>query len=87
MAFVTARNALATNTAESIAQLTAGEYVHFHNVKDLKAGLVKMSSDVPNERCAELSSNVADSGIALAASRTQGSSAPGAEVEKRILDR
>jgi VWFA-related protein len=48
MAFVTARNALRTNTAESIAQLTGGEYVHFHNAKDLKAGLVKMSSDVPN---------------------------------------
>ena len=48
MAFVTARNSLRTNTAESIAQLTGGEYVHFHNAKDLKAGLVKMSSDVPN---------------------------------------
>jgi VWFA-related protein len=48
MAFVTARNALRTNTAESIAQLTGGEYFHFHNAKDLKAGLVKMSSDVPN---------------------------------------
>ena len=48
MAFVTARNALRTNTAESIAQLTGGEYFHFHNEKDLKAGLVKMSSDVPN---------------------------------------
>jgi hypothetical protein len=48
MAFVTARNALRTNTAESIAQLTGGEYLHFHNAKDLKAGLVKMSSDVPN---------------------------------------
>jgi VWFA-related protein len=48
MAFVTARNALRTNTAESIAQLTGGEYVHFKNAKDLKAGLVRMSSDVPN---------------------------------------
>ena len=48
MAFVTARNSLRTNTAESIAQLTGGEYFHFHNEKDLKAGLVKMSSDVPN---------------------------------------
>ncbi len=48
MAFVTARNSLRTNTAESIAQLTGGEYFHFHDVKDLKAGLVKMSSDVPN---------------------------------------
>ena len=48
LAFVAARNALRTNTAESIAQLTGGEYVHFHNAKDLKAGLVKMSSDVPN---------------------------------------
>jgi VWFA-related protein len=48
MAFVTARNSLRTNTAESIAQLTGGEYFHFHEAKDLKAGLVKMSSDVPN---------------------------------------
>jgi VWFA-related protein len=48
MAFVSARNALRTNTAESIAQLTGGEFFHFHNIKDLKAGLVSVSNDVPN---------------------------------------
>jgi VWFA-related protein len=48
MAFVSARNALRTNTAESIAQLTGGEFFHFHNIKDLKAGLVSASNDVPN---------------------------------------
>jgi hypothetical protein len=48
MALVSSRNALRTNTAASIAQLTGGEFFHFHNEKDLKAGLVAISSDVPN---------------------------------------
>ena len=48
MAFVSARNALRTNTAESIAQLTGGEFFHFRGPKDLKAGLVSASNDVPN---------------------------------------
>ena len=48
MAFVSSRNALRTNTAASIAQLTGGEFFHFHNAKDLKSGLVEISSDVPN---------------------------------------
>ncbi|HET6220120.1 MAG TPA: VWA domain-containing protein [Acidobacteriaceae bacterium] len=48
MAFVSSRNALRTNTSASIAQLTGGEFFHFHNAKDLKAGLVAISSDVPN---------------------------------------
>jgi VWFA-related protein len=48
MAFLAARSALHTNTTESIAQLTGGEYVHFKNTKDLKAGLFAVSNDVPN---------------------------------------
>jgi VWFA-related protein len=48
MAFLTARNALRTNTAQSIAQLTGGEFLHFHDAKDLKAGLIEVSNDVPN---------------------------------------
>jgi hypothetical protein len=48
MAFLAARNALRTNTTVSIAQLTGGEFFHFHNAKDLKAGLIAASSDVPN---------------------------------------
>jgi VWFA-related protein len=48
MTFLTARNALRTNTAESIAQLTGGEFLHFHDAKDLKAGLIAVSNDVPN---------------------------------------
>src|SRR5271170_190510 len=48
MAFVAARNGLRTNTAESIAQLTGGEFVHFHNAKDLQRGLVRVINDVPN---------------------------------------
>ena len=48
MTFLTARNALRTNTAESIAQLTGGEFFHFHDAKDLKAGLIAVSNDVPN---------------------------------------
>jgi VWFA-related protein len=48
MAFLAARNALRTNTAEAIAQLTGGEFFHFHEDKDLKAGLIAVSNDVPN---------------------------------------
>jgi VWFA-related protein len=48
MTFLTARNALRTNTAESIAQLAGGEFFHFHNAKDLKADLITVSNDVPN---------------------------------------
>jgi len=48
MAFVAARNGLRTNTAESIAQLTGGEFVHFHNAKDLERGLIRVINDVPN---------------------------------------
>jgi VWFA-related protein len=48
MTFLAARNALRTNTAESIAQLTGGEFFHFHDAKDLKVGLIAISNDVPN---------------------------------------
>ena len=48
MAFVAARNSLRTNTAESIAQLTGGEFVHFNNPKDLQKGLVTIINDMPN---------------------------------------
>jgi VWFA-related protein len=48
MAFLTARNSLRTKTAESIAQLTGGEFFLFHSAKDLKASLITVSNDVPN---------------------------------------
>jgi hypothetical protein len=48
MAFLAARGSLRTNTAESIAQLTGGEFFHFRDAKDLKAGLISVSNDVPN---------------------------------------
>jgi hypothetical protein len=48
MAFITARNSLRTNTAESIAQLAGGEFHHFHDTKSLKTGLIALSNDVPN---------------------------------------
>jgi VWFA-related protein len=48
MAFLTARNGLRTKTAESIAQLAGGEFFPFRNAKDLKAGLITVSNDVPN---------------------------------------
>ena len=48
MTFLAARNALRTNTAESVAHLTGGEFFHFHDDKDLKAGLIAFSNDVPN---------------------------------------
>ena len=48
MAWIAAAGGLRKNTAESIAGLTGGEFSHFHNAKDLKAGLVRMANDVPN---------------------------------------
>jgi VWFA-related protein len=48
MTFLTARNSLRTNTAESIARLNGGEFFHFHDAEDLKAGLIAVSNDVPN---------------------------------------
>jgi VWFA-related protein len=48
MAFLTAHNALRTNTAEGVAKLTGGEFFHFHDAKDLKRGLIAASNDVPN---------------------------------------
>ena len=48
MAFLSARGALRTKTAESIAQLAGGESFHFRSAKDLKAGLIALSNDLPN---------------------------------------
>jgi VWFA-related protein len=48
MAFLTAQNSLRNKTAESIAQLTGGEFFLFHGAKDLKASLITVSNDVPN---------------------------------------
>lgn len=48
MAWIAAAGGLRKNTAESIAGLTGGEYSHFHDAKDLKAGLVRLANDVPN---------------------------------------
>lgn len=48
MTFLTARSALRSKTAESIADLTGGEFFRFHNAKDLKANLITVSNDVPN---------------------------------------
>jgi VWFA-related protein len=48
MAFITARNSLRTNTAETVAQLAGGEFFHFHDGKSLKAGLITLSNDLPN---------------------------------------
>jgi VWFA-related protein len=48
MTFLAARNSLRNKTAESIAQLTGGEFFQFHNAKDLKASLITISNDLPN---------------------------------------
>lgn len=48
MAWIAAAGGLRKNTAESIAGLTGGEFFHFHNAKDLKAGLVRIANDIPN---------------------------------------
>ncbi|HEX5235860.1 MAG TPA: VWA domain-containing protein [Silvibacterium sp.] len=48
MAFLAARSSLRTNTAESIAQLTGGEFFHFRDARSLQRGLIAVSRDVPN---------------------------------------
>ena len=48
MTFLTARNSLRKKTAESIADLTGGEFFRFHNAKDLKSSLITVSNTVPN---------------------------------------
>jgi VWFA-related protein len=48
MAFLTARNSLRVNTAQSIAELAGGQFFPFHNVKDLKTGLIALSNNIPN---------------------------------------
>ncbi len=48
MAFLTARNTLRTNTAQSLAELTGGEFMPFRDAKDLKARLIALSHDIAN---------------------------------------
>jgi VWFA-related protein len=48
MAFLTARNALRTNTAASLAELTGGEFFRFSGAKDLREGLIAVSHDTLN---------------------------------------
>ena len=48
IAFLAARSGLRNKTAESIAQLSGGEFFRFHDAKDLKANLITVSNDVPN---------------------------------------
>jgi len=47
MSFLAARHGLRTNSAQSLAQLTGGEFHRFHNAKDLKSGLIALSNDIP----------------------------------------
>jgi len=48
MSFLAARSALHSKTAQAIAQLAGGENFRFHNARDLKAGLIGLSNDLPN---------------------------------------
>jgi VWFA-related protein len=48
MAYLGARGSLRSNTAESLTQLTGGEFLHFRDAKDLQKGLIAVSNDVPN---------------------------------------
>jgi VWFA-related protein len=48
MTFLAARSSLRKNTAESVTELTGGEYRRFHDAKDLRADLFAVSNDVPN---------------------------------------
>jgi len=48
MSFLAARNGLRANTAESLAQLTGGEFYHFNDAKRVKSGLIRVSNNIPN---------------------------------------
>lgn len=48
MTFLTARNALRTRTAESIARLAGGEFFPFHDARGLKAGMAALANDIHN---------------------------------------
>jgi len=48
MTFLAARSSLRKNTAESVTELTGGEFRRFHDAKDLRAGLFAVSNDVRN---------------------------------------
>lgn len=48
MTLLAARNGLRTNTAESLAQLTGGEFYHFKDAKELKSDLIGVSNNIPN---------------------------------------
>ena len=63
MAFLTARNGLRTNTAESLSQLAGGEFHSFHNARELKAGLIALSNDVPNYYVLSFSPTTRTSGL------------------------
>lgn len=84
--FLAARDALRTKTAESIAQLTGGEFFHFHDAKDLKADLIAVSNDVSNYYVLSFRTTVAHARAARAVHGDQGSSAVGAKLPTRVLD-
>jgi hypothetical protein len=86
MTFPTARNALRNKTAESIAQLSGGQFFHFHDAKDLKAGLIAVSNDVPNYYVLSFRRTNADARIARAPCGDKGSPAVSANLPTRILD-
>lgn len=48
MAFLAAHSALRTNTAESIARLTGGEFFRFHDARTLQRSLIYLWHDLPN---------------------------------------
>jgi len=48
MAFEAMANNFRRNVAESVAQLTGGEYYKFHDTKSLESDLVTLSNHVPN---------------------------------------
>ena len=48
MSFLAARTALRTKAAESVALLAGGEFFHFRDAHQLKAGLIALSNDLPN---------------------------------------
>ena len=48
MAAIVATNGLKRNSAETVAQLTGGEYFHIKDVRGLEKGLIAVSNHLPN---------------------------------------
>ena len=87
MAFLAASDGLRKNTTASIAELTGGEFFHFHDAKDLRAGLIRIGNDVPNYYVLSFRPSSVTPGLHALHVEIKGSAAVGVSGAERVLDR